>query len=421
MPETVALVLAGGHVEGYGVLTRNRAKAALPFGGHFRIIDFALSNLSNSGITSVGIITHYLPASLIEHVGAGDAWDFHSYGRIVKIMPPFVGVGHTAWFRGTADAIFRNLNFVYDLNPDDVIILSGEHIYQMNYKQALEFHHAHNADLTIVGTRMTPEQLSLRFGYMQVDENSRPTFFAEKPKEFLSDFVSTGIFIFKREVLINRLTENAETGPTQNLAYDIIQNMVPDPCTFVYEFDGYWEYLENVNNYYETTMLLMGEDSPVKPAEWEIVTNLEDRGLGYRIPTFIGKSAQIKDSLISPGCRIEGTVIHSVISPGVVVEEGARVEDSIIMHDCHIKKGAVLRRVISDKDVVFENHCVVGGEEAPGIRNPELPESARSLAIMGKGAIIGQKVKIGSFSQVYPGIDLGTYSDTRFAPGINIK
>ena len=135
MTGPVALVLAGGHVEGYGVLTSNRAKAALPFGGNFRIIDFALSNLSNSGITNVGIITHYLPASLIEHVGVGDAWDLHSYGRIVKIMPPFMGVGHTAWYKGTADAIYRNINFVYDLKPDDVIILSGEHIYQMNLKK----------------------------------------------------------------------------------------------------------------------------------------------------------------------------------------------------------------------------------------------------------------------------------------------
>ena len=420
MSKTVALVLAGGNVGGYGVLTRNRTKAALPFAGHYRIIDFVLSNLSNSGITSIGVITQYLPASLIEHVGGGDAWDLHGSGRMIKIMPPFVGVGQTTWFRGTSDALYRNLNFVYDIDPENVIILSGEHIYHMDYQKAIEFHLSHDARLTIVGKRLPQERLSHRFGFLQKDENDRVLFFKEKPKEYVSDFVSMGIYIFKKEFLIRELSEKVESGITQNLVFDIVEPLSASPGVYAYEYKGFWEYLENYNDYYSTNMLLLEKDSPIKPVEWEIVTNLEDRDLGIRHPVLIGRSAHIQDSLISPGCKIEGNVVRSVLSPGVSVEEGASVEDSIIMHDCIIKHGVHLSRVIADKDVVCEKNCTVGGGMQHCYRNPELPESSLGLSIIGKGVIVGENIKIESCSQIYPNKDLRSYAGTHFAPGVNI-
>ncbi|HOE62491.1 MAG TPA: sugar phosphate nucleotidyltransferase [Candidatus Sumerlaeota bacterium] len=422
MSNTAALVLAGGNVEGYGVLTYNRTKAALPFAGHYRIIDFALSNLSNSGIAQVGVITQYLPASLIEHVAGGEAWDFRGSGRIVKIMPPFVGVGQTTWFQGTTDAVYRNLNFIYDLNPDDVIILSGEHIYCMDYSKVLQMHREKNADLTVVGKKLPKERLSHRFGYIQKNGDNRVTLFKEKPKELISDFISIGIYIFKRDVLLNEINmRRQEARFTQNFVIDIVEPITQKMRAFVFEFDGFWEYLENVNKYYETNMKLLDEKPPIDLVNSEIVTNLEDRGLGSRFPGYIGNKARLENSMISPGCRIEGNVIRSILSPGVVLEEDAVIEDSILMHDCVVQKGARIQKVLADKNVIFCRNCSVGGEMHKDKKNPEIPDSPLGLSIMGKGAIIGDDIKIGGLSQVYPGMDLRTYAGTHFAPGVNIK
>ncbi|HPB31803.1 MAG TPA: sugar phosphate nucleotidyltransferase [Candidatus Sumerlaeota bacterium] len=418
--KTVGLVLAGGHVKGYGVLTHNRTKAALPFAGHYRVIDFALSNLSNSHITNIGIITQYLPGSLIEHIGGGDAWDLHGSGRMIKIMPPFVGVKHTTWFRGTTDAIMRNMNFVRDLDADEVMILSGEHIYHMDYAKALAFHRERNADLTIVGKRMPREKLSLSYGFIQAADG-RVTMFKEKPNDYISDLVSIGIYIFKRDVLEEELAARGESGSTQNLVYDVIEPLYQTRKVFAYEFDGFWDYVRTVNDYYGISMSLLQGDPPVKPAEWEIVTNLEDRSLDSRNPVFFGKSAVAGESLISPGCRIEGRAVNSILSPGVIIEEGASVENSIIMHDCVVRQGARVKSVIADKNVVFERDCIVGGRFTRETENTELPVSSAGLTVVGKGVIIGEKVEVGGCSQVYPDMDLRSYAGTRFAPGVNIK
>jgi glucose-1-phosphate adenylyltransferase len=190
---------------------------------------------------------------------------------------------------------------------------------------------------------------------------------------------------------------------------------------FAYESSGFWEYLENVNKYYQITMQMIKKDNPINLVDWEIVTNPEDRSLGTRNPVFMGRGANIKDSLISPGCRIEGTVSRSVLSPGVIVEEGATVMDSIIMHDSIIRKESCIQKVISDKNVTIEQNCSIGGEMRKDKNNPELPDSPLGLTILGKGAIIGEDIKIGGLSQVYPGMDLRSYSGTHFAPGVNIK
>ena len=421
MNNTVALVLAGGKIDGYGVLTLTRAKAALPFGGLYRIIDFALSNLSNSGIERIGIITQYLPASLIEHVGAGYAWDLHGYGRTVKIMPPFMGVGKTEWYKGTADAVLHNLNFVYDLNPDNVLILSGEHVYQMNYQDVIRFHLEHDADATLVGVHLPDERLSLRFGYIKADADHRVTFFKEKPAEFLSNFVSAGICVFKKTALIEKLLEDSNRPTTHNLAADIIQPMVSEGRVYAYTFTGFWDYLEHIGAYYEANTLMCHSDSQIQPGQWGILTNPEDRNLGFRPSSHITSSATVSESAISPGCSIAGTVIRSVLSPGVQVEKGAVVEDSIIMHDTRVSRGAHLCRVISDKDAIFEPDCVVGGKEGYPEGNSELPQNRAGLVVVGKGAVIARKTKIEPGCQVYPHVDLRQSSRRHFPSGHNIK
>jgi glucose-1-phosphate adenylyltransferase len=225
MNNTVALVLAGGRIGQYGVLTQNRAKGALTFAGHFRVIDFALSCLRRAQIEQIGIIIQYLPSSLIEHVGVGIPWDLNGYGRSLKIMPPFVGVEKTEWYKGTADALYQNLNFLDDSNPEDVIVMSGEHVVDVDFQDALHAHHDQKADVTFIVKEMPADRCSSRFGYVTTDDADRIERFVEKPATIPSQLVSTGIYIFKAAVL-RKLLQQQAGGPDQNLAKDILEKKV---------------------------------------------------------------------------------------------------------------------------------------------------------------------------------------------------
>jgi len=379
MREAVALVLAGGRIQGYGVLTLNRAKAALPFAGFYRIVDFALSSLSRSGIERVGLICQYLPASLIEHVGAGEPWGFNGFGRELRIMPPFVGVGNIEWFRGTADAIYQNLNFIYDWNPEHVIICSAEHVYSLDFADLLAFHKAVGADLTVVDKALPPDRLSRRFGYVLSDGEGRVTQFVEKPETPPTNRISIGIYVFEKDVLVERLERLGQGEKSFNLARDIIPGMVRTHRVVRYACEGYWNYLETVEDYYRANRSLLGEEAPIDLEEWEVLTNLNDRELARRPSAFFGASAAVRDSLISPGCRIEGTVENSVLSPGVVVEAGAVVRDSVLMHDVRVEQDTRLSQVVSDKDVVFGRGTVLG------VCEEMADERLLQLTLVGKG------------------------------------
>jgi len=382
MQRAAALVLAGGHIEGYGVLTRNRAKAALPFGGFFRIVDFCLTSLARSGIERVGLICQYLPASLIEHVGTGAPWGLNGFGREIRIMPPFVGVGKIEWYRGTADAIYQNLNLVYDWNPSYVIICSGEHIYNMDFGEVVAFHESEGNDLTIVEKQLPPERLSERFGYVTSDETGRVSRFDEKPHRPPCDRVSIGVYVFTTDVLIEQLERLGQGEKCFNLARDIIPPMVKTHKVMTYRFDGYWNYLETVGDYYKANLSLLDDSPEIDLEGWEVLTNLEDRSLGRRPSGFFGPSAEVADSLIGPGCRIEGRVERSIISPGVVVERGALVSHSILMHDTLVKEGARVHQTIADKDVVFERNCKVGFEA------DDSPDAPIRLTLVGKRFVV---------------------------------
>ena len=385
MPENcAAFVLAGGHVGGYGVLSKSRAKAALPFAGMYRVVDFAISTLRNAHVEKIGIIIQYLPKSLIEHVGVGFSWDLFGHGRMMRIMPPFVGIGKTDWYKGTGDAIYRNLDFARRWAPDNIIICSGDHIHNFDFADLVRFHRENDADLTVVSKNMKPEEISPRFGRVVCDEKGFVVReFIEKPPEHSCTSISINIYVFKTNVLFELLGNMIQNSLGFNLARHVIAVAPERYRVLNYSFDGYWNYLGNVNAYYDANMSLLDPDSLVDLASWEIATNMEDRGQGYRPPAMLGDRASVIDSLISVGCRIDGKVSRSVLSPGVVVEEGAVVENSIIMHDCHIGKNANLQFVISDKDAVFEENTQIGRQL--GLRNHNGDYAVVNPTLVGKG------------------------------------
>lgn len=385
MQRAVALVLAGGHIQGYGILTLLRAKAALPFAGFYRIVDFTLSSLSRSGIARVGLICQYLPASLIEHVGSGEAWGLNGFGCEVRLMPPFMGVGKIEWFRGTADAIYQNMNAIYDWNPSYVIVCSAEHVYSLDFADIVAFHESSGADLTIVEKQMPPERLSKRFGHVISDEQGRVVRFQEKPDASSGDRISIGIYVFNKDVLVRELERLGQGEKCFSLARDIIPAMVDGYRVIRYPLRGYWNYLETVKDYYDANLSLVGDSPEIDLVGWEILTNLNDRDVARRPSAHFSRTADVRDSLISPGCHIEGAVENSVLSPGVVVEREAIVRDSILMHDARVERGARLCQVVADKDVIFEQGSAVGFQDAP-------PHDGRlQLTLVGKGFVVSSR------------------------------
>jgi len=401
MRDVMALVLAGGRMSDYGVLTQNRAKGALTFAGSYRVIDFALSNLVNADINQIGIIIQYLPASLIEHVGVGQPWDLNGYGRMLKIMPPFVGMEKTIWYKGTADAIYQNLNFVDDSKSQDVIILSGEHVYHLDYRAVLESHRTRNADVTIVSKELPEARLNARFGYIVPDESGRVRSYHEKPLTPPSGIVSTGIYVFKSDILTKELQFNSRESD-HNLAKDILERRAGQLNCYEFRTQDHWEYLETVEDYFDAQFRLMGDGYFEPLRRWNIMTNLDFRGAGFAPPPYIGGQAVVENSMVSPGCRIEGQVINSILSPGVHVHAGAVVRDSILMHDCIVQGGALLVRVISDRDAVFGADCVIGDNTAETKSSVD-PQFRPPLTLIGKGVQIAGGVRIPSGAEIRPG------------------
>lgn len=397
MRDVIALVLAGGKVGDYGVLTLNRPKGALTFAGTYRVIDYALSSLRQAGLEQIGIIIQYLPGSLIEHVGVGYPWDLHGYGRTLKVMPPFVGVNNTVWYKGTADALFQNMNFVHDHHAEHVVVLSGEHVYHLDYAAVLEAHRAKNADITMVTLQVAPEKATRRFGYVITDDTGRVTAYHEKPAFPPSDVISNGIYVFRTETLVQLLQQNA-TARDHNLAKDILQPYASTLATYEFRMHGYWDYLEGADDYFDAHMNLLNSGIMDEMRHWGTLTNLDYRGVGFMPPAEFGQRSTVTNVLASAGSRIDGTVENSVISPGVHVEEGAVVRNCILMHDVHVGKGSVLERVISDKDVRFGAGCRVGGPQPHGSRDEAIP-----LTLIGKGVRIGEEVQIPAGAQVRPG------------------
>jgi glucose-1-phosphate adenylyltransferase len=389
MKRTLALILAGGEGERLSILSSVRAKPAVPFGGKYRIIDFTLSNCVNSDIDNVLVLTQYNPRSLNDHIGLGRPWDLDRNTGGVKLLQPYVSRGRVAeWYRGTADAVLRNINVVEQSDADTILVLAGDHIYKMDYQPFVQAHRRRRADVTIA-VRRVPLADASRMGILAMDENDKVIDWQEKPKQPKSDLASMGIYVFSKRALRRWLSEDR---------VDFGGNVVPAMLdggarVYGYRFNGYWQDVGTIQSYWEAHMALL-EDRPeldLYDKEWLIHTRSEERA-----PAKIGATAQIHRSLISHGCVIEGTVVNSVLSPGVRVDVGAVIRDSIVMFDSTIRAGAVIDRAILDKEVVVGQGAIVGEGPYDGPPNRQEPSRLNTgITVVGKQSVIPRGARIG--------------------------
>ena len=385
----IAMLLAGGQGSRLKVLTENTAKPAVPFGGKYRIIDFPLSNCVNSGIDTVGILTQYQPLELNEYIGNGQPWDLDRLHGGVHTLPPYEQAKGTDWYKGTANAIYQNINFIERYDPEYVLILSGDHIYKMDYGKMLEFHKDSNADCTIAVLEVPWEEAS-RFGIMTADENNVITKFEEKPKEPKSNLASMGIYIFTWEKLRKYLTEDeADKTSSNDFGKNIIPNMLADQQRMVaYPFEGYWKDVGTIDSLWESNMDLLDPNVPLElnDPEWRIYSRNP-----VMPPHYVAKGATIQNSLAAEGCNVYGTVDFSVLFAGVYVAPGATVRDSIIMPGARIEEGATVQYAIVAEDSVVGANSVVG-------QRPEDVENKEDWGV----AVIGPGCKLAPGTVVPP-------------------
>lgn len=398
--DIIAMLLAGGVGSRLNVLVSKRAKPALPFGAIYRIIDFTLSSIANSKVDIVGVLTQYKPLSLMEHIDGGRPWDLFGRTRLVEVLPPKTGEEISDWYKGTSDAIFQNIGFVEDYSPELVLVVSGDHIYSMDYNEIVAFHRAHDADVTVSLIRVPHETVS-HFGIAETDGNAKITNWVEKPKTATSNLASMGIYVFKREPLIKAITEAAKNRGS-DFAKDVIPRMMRKQRVYGFIFDGYWRDVGTIHSYWQTNMEMLDPNSELKIRDWGIKTNLSAKGeIGDRPPAFISRNANVTNSLIARGCIIEGEVKNSVLSPGVNVARRARVTDSVIFHDTSIHEECLVQSCIIDKQVSVGAKTRIGiGEIIPNKRFPA--HLFTGISIIGKLASIASGITIGKNCVIKP-------------------
>ncbi len=393
----LTLILAGGEGERLSILSQERAKPGVPFGGKYRIIDFALSNAVNSGMTDVAVLTQYAPRSLIDHIGVGRPWDLDRSHGGVSLLQPYIGRGKAhRWYRGTADAVLQNLEFIEDRNPDLVLILAGDHVYKMDYRPFIETHIAKGAEVTCA-VRTVPIEDAHRFGIMEVNDDGLVTDFIEKPPEPAGTMVSMGVYVFSWPVLRESLVRHRV-----DFGRDVLPWLVSTQRrVYAYEFKGYWQDVGTIESYWQASLDLVSASPEIELNDlaWLMYTKSEERP-----PARIGEGAEISRSMISHGCVIEGRVEHSILSPGVYVAPGALVRDSIVMFDTHVGAGAVLDRVIVDKEAVIGPGAVVGNGDdlRPNRLEPERLNAG--ITLVGKRAQIPGRMTIGRNCRIDPGV-----------------
>ena len=381
------MLLAGGQGSRLGVLTKSIAKPAVPYGGNYRIIDFPLSNCVNSGIYTVGVLTQYQPLVLNDYLGNGHPWDLDRLNGGVHVLSPYEAIGGAEWYKGTANAIYQNIAFIEKYDPKYVVVLSGDHIYKMNYANMIDFHKKNNADCTIAVLEVPWEEAS-RFGILATDENEQIYEFAEKPKEPKSNKASMGVYVFSWDKLKKYLIEDeADPNSANDFGKNIIPNMLNDgQRMFAYPFKGYWKDVGTIDSLWEANLDIINPnvDLDLSDKSWRIYSRTPDAP-----PHYIGENATVENSSISEGCDIDGLVDYSVVSSDVTVEEGAEVRFSVIMPGAVIKKGAKVYYSIIAENAVIEEDAQVG----------EIPENLENsadwgVAVVGSGATITKNKKI---------------------------
>jgi glucose-1-phosphate adenylyltransferase len=401
-----AFILAGGVGSRLCLLSEKRAKPAVPFGGKYRIIDFTLSNCVNSGIFDIGVLTQYRPTSLNRHIGTGRPWDLDRTRGGVQILQPALGSVESDWYQGTADAIYRNLIHLRRRRTEQVLVLSGDHVYKMDYNVLYAFHTAQRASLTVAVTEVPEDQVS-SFGILEAEPNGRIVGFREKPKRSSSRLASMGVYLFDRDALMQWLAEDAATaGSSHDFGKDLLPRLVArGEGVFAYRFPDYWQDVGTLDSYYEANRAFLSDTPPLSldDPDWVIHTQTADRP-----PVRFEHGGCAQRSLIANGCRVAGTVERSILFPGVVVEAGARIRDSIVMHDTRVGAGAVLDRAIVDKEVRIGAQTVLGWGEnlAPNRACPE--HLASGLALVGRGADLPAGLKIGRNARIGAAV---THSD----------
>ena len=388
--EMIAMLLAGGQGSRLGVLTAKVAKPAVAFGGKYRIIDFPLSNCINSGIDTVGVLTQYQPLRLNSHIGIGIPWDLDRNVGGVTVLPPYEKSTSSEWYTGTANAIYQNLEYMEQYNPDYVLILSGDHIYKMDYKIMLDYHKANNADITIAAMPVPIEEAS-RFGIVVTDEDNRITEFEEKPAEPKSNLASMGIYIFKWSVLKEALIKLKDQNEC-----DFGKHVIPycfnnNKRIFAYEYNSYWKDVGTLSSYWEANMELIDIIPVFNLYEefWKIYTRTDTIP-----PQYVADNTFIEKSIVGDGTEVYGRIYNSVIGSGVTIEEGAVVRDSIIMNNSVIGKNTIVNKSIIAEEVVIGDNVELGvGEEAPNVKFPKIYNSG--LVTIGECSVIPDGVKIG--------------------------
>lgn len=385
--ECLAMLLAGGQGSRLGILTKKIAKPAVPYGGKYRIIDFPLSNCTNSGIDTVGVLTQYQPLELNDYIGNGAAWDLDRNEGGVHILSPYQQIKGTEWYKGTANAIYQNINFIDKYNPEYVAVLSGDHIYKMDYAKMLEFHKEKEADCTIAMMEV-PWEEAPRFGLMILNDDNSIQAFEEKPKKPRSNKASMGVYIFTWSKLRKYLIDD-ENDP--NSSNDFGKNVIPamheaGERLFAYGFNGYWKDVGTIDSLWEANLDLLNPkvDLDLSDDNWKIYSKNTASP-----PHYIGKQAHVENSMIAEGCEIEGDIDYSVIFANVQVEEGAKVHYSIVMPGAKIKKGAVVQYAIIAENTTIEEDAVVG------LYPEEIDEKGEwGIAVIGSDLTIGKGAKI---------------------------
>lgn len=379
--ECIAMLLAGGQGSRLYDLTRQTAKPAVTFGGKYKIIDFPLSNCINSGIDTVGVLTQYQPLALNEYIGNGAPWDLDRQRGGVSVLPPYKGYKNSDWYKGTANAIYQNITFIKQFNPDYVLILSGDHIYRMDYSDMLRQHKATGAACT-VATITVPMEEASRFGICNTNQDGSIYEFEEKPKNPKNNQASMGIYIFTTKTLIEYLeTDEADENSENDFGKNVIPNLLGNgEKLFAYKFSGYWKDVGTISSLWESNMDLIGENPKLNIADRNF--RIFSRNMA-RAPQYVGSDAVITDSLVSEGCKIYGTVTGSVLSGGVVIEEGAVVKDSVIMEDVTIGRGARVFSSIVDSDSLIEAGVTVGKENA----------DKNNITVIAKGSLVNKSTE----------------------------
>ena len=410
--EMIAMLLAGGQGSRLGVLTAKVAKPAVSFGGKYRIIDFPLSNCINSGIDTVGVLTQYQPLRLNSHIGIGIPWDLDRNVGGVTVLPPYEKSSNSEWYTGTANAIYQNLEYMEQYNPDYVLILSGDHIYKMDYKIMLDYHKANNADITIAAMPVPMEEAS-RFGIVVTDEDNRITEFEEKPAQPKSNLASMGIYIFSWKVLKEALIKLKDQNECDFGKHVIPYCFENNKRIFAYEYNGYWKDVGTLSSYWEANMELIDIIPVFNLYEefWKIYTRTDTIP-----PQYIGENAYIEKSIIGDGTEIYGKVYNSVIGAGVVIEEGTVVRDSIIMNNSVIGKDSIVTKSIIAEDVQIGSHVELGaGEEAENVFKPKIYNSG--LVTVGECSVIPDNVTVGKNTAISGKTTIDDYQEGQLASG----